>query len=93
MFNVENFNNVTENKHSVFAQYEYTNAHQALNTGVRVKYVEADAGEVSHHMAMMNPAVGQLVNEFNQSDRSQSTTDFDLVIEYKNQINSHTLIS
>ena len=93
MFNVENFNNVTENKHSVFAQYEYTNAHQALNTGVRVKYVEADAGEVSHHMAMMNPAVGQLVNEFNQSDRSQSTTDFDLVIEYKNQINPHTLIS
>ena len=93
MFEVKNFNDVEEAKHSLFVQYHNKATEHGVNFGARVKHISADAGDVSHHMAMMNPAVGDLVNDFNNSDRSQSSIDIDLTFEYKNQLTPHTLLS
>ena len=93
MFEVKNFNNVEESKHSAFIQYQQNGVDSGFNAGVRVKFINADAGEVSHHMAMMNPTVGEMVNNFNQSERDQSSTDVDLTLEYKKQLSATTLLS
>lgn len=82
MFNVVNFNGVEDTKISAFAEWQHSVDQHLIKLGGRIKRIEADADQVSHHMAMMNPTVGMLVNQFNNADRSQSDTNIDLTIDW-----------
>ena len=88
MFRVANFNKVEDDKVSLFTEWQSQMADWQYELGMRVKRIEADAGEVSHHMAMMNPNIGKLVNNFNNADRSVSDTDVDLVARFTNELGS-----
>ncbi|WP_138587513.1 TonB-dependent receptor [Pseudoalteromonas ruthenica] len=92
-FFVENFNNVADDRHSLFT--EYTFSHRKLNTtvGARLKYNVADADKVSSTMAMMMPAVATLQTRFNDADKSVSDTTFDVVINNRYTLNSHSDLS
>ncbi|WP_448211630.1 TonB-dependent receptor [Colwellia sp. MEBiC06753] len=87
MFNVVNFNNVQDEKNSAFVQWQPKFDQHQVMLGARVKYISADADEVNHHMAMMNPMIGRLVNQFNNSDRHQTDTNFDLMANWRYSLN------
>ncbi len=78
MFSIVNFNNVLDERHSVFAQYNLQKEKLTNTFGIRLKHNQADADEISHSMAMMNPHLKMLQDNFNQADRSVSDTTFDL---------------
>lgn len=82
MFNIQNFHDVEDKKHSIYSEWQHKINHHMVSFGARVKHISADAGLVSHHMSMMNPTVGDLVTAFNQSDRSQSDTNADFTIDW-----------
>lgn len=82
MFNVVNFNNVQGKKLSIYGQWQTQLNQTLVKFGLRAKHIAADADEVNHHMAMMNPTVGSLVNQFNQQDRSHSDTNVDFTIDW-----------
>ncbi|MGB0835070.1 MAG: TonB-dependent receptor domain-containing protein [Psychrobium sp.] len=86
MFLIRNFNDVKDQRHSIFAQYSQDSDKFNYTLGARVKFNSSDSGDVSSSMAMMNPHVKTLQTAFNQSDKSTSDTTFDLVA------NSQTVI-
>lgn len=83
MFNVINFNQVEDERHSAYVQWGQRSESRSDTVGVRVKYNRADAGEVAHSMAMMNPAIAGLQNDFNQAERSVSDTTYDVTYHGK----------
>lgn len=83
MFSVINFNQVEDDRHSAYVQWGQRSELRSDTLGVRVKYNRADAGEVSHSMAMMSPAIAGLQNDFNQADRSVSDTTYDVTYHGK----------
>lgn len=93
MFSVVNFNHVKEARHSVFVQY--TPVWQRLSTsiGLRVKYNQADADNVSSSMAMMMPAVNTLQTRFNQADKRVSDTTFDMNLVNRYQLSNTVQIN
>lgn len=80
MFEVLNFNQVQEQRLSAYAQWQ--GDWRGINTqiGTRVKHIQSDAGDVSHHMAMMNAGVANLMNRFNASNREVSETLVDVSV-------------
>lgn len=73
-FNVINFNNIQDQRLSVFAQWQAQLSQLTLDSGLRVKQIFANSGEINHHMTMMNTAIKNLKNQFNQNDRSVRDT-------------------
>lgn len=92
MFNVENFNGVEDARISAFAQWQGQYGDNSYSIGARVKHNQADAGEVSHHMAAANMMIGNLVNGINGADRSVSDTNFDIAANLQTVYNDNTTI-
>ncbi len=89
MFRVVNFNEVEDRRLGFFAEWNKQTNNSEIHTGVRFKKIRADSGLVSHHMAMMNPNIGDLVQRFNNADRSVSDTGIDLVAQLKRGMGTH----
>lgn len=83
MFNVVNFNGVEDNRVSAFVQWQHQMQSTTYSLGARLKRNEANAGMVSHHMAMMNMMVGQLVNGINGTDRSVEDSNYDIAFNLR----------
>lgn len=92
MFNVKNFYDVKDDKLSLYTHLDTKLNTGQLGLGLRVKYNGADAGDVSHHMAMMNPNIKALQMAFNQADKSQSEVNFDLVANWTMAIAQHSQV-
>ncbi len=79
-FEVQAFNNVNRNAFGFFTEW---NGNVAENTnmqlGARYNRVEGSSGDVSHFMAMMNPAINTLQTRFNTADKDNNQDNFDLV--------------
>jgi iron complex outermembrane receptor protein len=89
MFKVENFNNVEDTRISAFAQWQGQYGDNTYSVGARIKHNQADAGEVSHHMAGANMMIGKLVSNINDADRSVSDTNFDLALNMQSVYNEN----
>jgi len=89
-FNVLNFNNVRDQQLSIFAQRQTQLSSLKVDTGLRVKQIYANSGEINHHMAMMNTAIKNLKNQFNQSDRSVRDTLVDFSLNASLPLFTHT---
>ena len=93
MFEIKNFNDVKDARHSIFAEWTPSSGKFSHTVGLRVKSNSADAGEISHSMAMMNPNIKALQDEFNDADRSVSDTTFDLALSSEYQWTNTTAIN
>lgn len=89
MFFVENFNHVEDNRHSLFAEWQAKANKLRHLVGARIKYNQADAGIVSSSMAMMNPHIKALQEQFNNAERSVSDTTVDISYSGKLQHTDH----
>jgi iron complex outermembrane receptor protein len=90
MFYVNNFNDVERDRYSVFADWNGNiNDQWKLHSGARVSRVKTDAGEVDSSMVMMMPMVGTLRDRFNNADRSQEDTLFDLSAVFTYTVNEN----
>ncbi len=80
-FFVTNFNDSERSVLGVFAEADMrlTDVWQ-LEAGVRYNRVEMDSDEVAASMAMMNPAVRTLQDDFNNADRSTTDNNVDWVL-------------
>lgn len=72
MFFINNFNDIERDIATLFAELT-TTYDSGLSTtfGIRPTRVSLNAGEVGSNMAMMNPNVASLVEQFNNSERQQ----------------------
>jgi len=93
MFRVVNFNDVERQVTSAYAQYKIEHQKQNITFGIQPTRVSVDGDEISHHMAMMNPNVGNLVATFNESDRSRDFSWLDVVLGYQRQFNDAWLLN
>jgi len=93
MFNIQNFNNVEDQRNSLFVEWTPSSGNFSHTIGLRLKNNQADAGEVSHSMAMMNPNIKALRDEFNNADRSVSDTTFDLALNSEYQWTQHLALN
>lgn len=75
-FNIHNFNGIERTSESVFGEWQHILNSTQVTAGLRYTQIDANAGEVSHSMAMMNPNVVMLVDTFNNAERE---LDFDFV--------------
>jgi iron complex outermembrane receptor protein len=79
-FFLHNFNDVSRNLYSLYAQWQHNYNREIgfLNwqVGTRISRIKANAQDIDTNMAMMNPNVRALRDQFNQSERAQ---DFSLV--------------
>ena len=88
-FRVEAFNDVKRDAFGFFTEWNGDIAKAwNLQLGARYNRVEAQAGQVSHFMAMMNPAIGTLQNRFNSADRDNNQDNFDLVAKLDHALSS-----
>lgn len=91
MFNINNFNNVEDERLSIFAEYaDHLNTDTQYHVGIRLKQAKADANKVSHHMAMMNENIATLVSEFNAADRSITDNGFDVALSINHTLSDNT---
>jgi iron complex outermembrane receptor protein len=88
-FRVEAFNDVERDVLGFFTEWNGDIA-KSLNMqlGARYNRVEAQSGQVSHFMAMMNPAIGTLQNRFNSADRDNNQDNFNLVAKLDHSLTS-----
>jgi iron complex outermembrane receptor protein len=81
-FTIENFNAVKDKRLGFFLQWQHQFDKLSIDTGARVKFISANSGEVSHYMAMMNPAINNLLTRFNNSDRDVADTTLDFASNF-----------
>lgn len=93
MFEITNFNHIKDQRNSIFAEWTPSNGAFSHTLGLRIKSNHSDANEISHSMAMMNPNIKTLQNEFNNADRSVSDTTFDLALNSEYQWTKSTAIN
>jgi len=93
MFSIQNFNNVEDQRNSLFVEWTPSSGDFSHTIGLRLKNNQADAGKVSHSMAMMNPNIKALRDEFNNADRSVSDTTFDLAFNTEYQWTQHLALN
>lgn len=89
MFFINNFNNVTRDRLSFYAELSQQSLSFDWQVGMRLTEVLADADEVSTNMAMMNPNVASLQNSFNTAQRNQSFNLVDIVSKLNMPIDQH----
>ena len=87
MFLIHNFNDVKDARHSFFTQYANEDEEYSYTLGARIKYNQADSGDVSSSMSMMNPHVMSLQKAFNTQNKKVSETTFDLVANSQTALN------
>ncbi|WP_077284396.1 TonB-dependent receptor plug domain-containing protein [Cognaticolwellia aestuarii] len=85
MFSIVNFNQVKNQRNSAFVEWTPSSGKFSHTLGLRLKDNRADAGKVSSSMAMMNPNIKALRDEFNDADRDVSDTTFDLALNSEYQ--------
>lgn len=85
MFSIDNFNDIEDSRHSAFVEYHLEQRNISNTFGLRIKHNTADAGKVMHSMAMMNPNIAALRNQFNSTNKKVSDTTYDLawIANYK----------
>ncbi len=88
MFRVLNFNQVDDRRLGLFLDYQIGQGDWQHRVGARAKLYQSDAGEVSHHMAAINPMIATLVNEFNQADRQVQQLAGDLMLSSRYQLDT-----
>lgn len=77
---IKNFNGVKRNLKSAFFEFNNTAADFVYGVGARYTQVNTNAGAVSHSMAMMNPAIANLVESFNQTNKDLSYNLLDIAL-------------
>ncbi|MEN8761736.1 MAG: TonB-dependent receptor, partial [Thiogranum sp.] len=88
-FRVEAFNDVKRDAFGFFTEWNGDIAKSwNMQLGARYNRVQAQAGQVSHFMAGMNPAIGRLQNSFNSADRDNNQDNFDLVAKLDHALSS-----
>jgi iron complex outermembrane receptor protein len=88
-FRVEAYNDVERDAFGFFTEWNGDIARGwNMQLGARYNRVESQAGQVSHFMAMMNPAIGTLQNRFNSADRDNDQDNFDLVAKLDHALSS-----
>ncbi len=92
MFLVKNFYAVKDDRFGIYAHLDRELSNSNLSFGLRVKNNSSDAGEVSHHMAMMNANIMALQSEFNQADRSKSELNYDLAVNWTMPLSEHSQV-
>lgn len=90
LLKIDNFNEIKNQRNSIFVEWTPSNDEFSHNLGLRLKDNRADAGEVSHSMAMMNPSIKALRDEFNKAERKVSKVTVDLTFNSEYQF-SQTL--
>ncbi|MBU2971944.1 TonB-dependent receptor [Pseudoalteromonas sp. C2R02] len=92
MFKIINFNQVMDEKNSLYVQWQPQVNNSAYTLGFRAKHNNADADDVISSMAMMNQHVKALQDQFNASDKDVSETTYDIVLNSLNTIdNNHAI--
>jgi len=92
MFKIINFNKVMDEKNSLYVQWQPQVNNSAYTLGFRAKQNHADADDVMSSMAMMNPHVKALQDQFNASDKDVSETTYDIVLNSLNTLdNNHAI--
>jgi iron complex outermembrane receptor protein len=92
MFRVDNFVGVNRDVASLFAEWAISGERGDFEFGLRVKRVEADAGEVgvAGMMGNMGTNVDLLATAFNAADRSRTWDSVDAVLKYRLLVESGT---
>jgi iron complex outermembrane receptor protein len=92
MFRVANFAGVERDLASLFAEWRRAGERTDVELGLRVKRVEAAAGEVgaSGMMGGMGTNVGLLADAFNAADRDLGFDSVDAVLKYRRSSDSGT---
>jgi iron complex outermembrane receptor protein len=93
MFEIQNFNHVKDQRNTFFVEWSPTVGRFSHTFGVRVKSNRADAGKVSHSMAMMNPHIKALQDEFNDAARDVSDTTYDIALNSEYQWLKNTTVN
>lgn len=93
MFNIVNFKDIKDQRNSVFVEWTPSYGEFSHTIGLRLKDNKADAGEVAHSMAMMNPNIAALRDNFNNADRDVSDTTYDLTINSEYQWTQNTTLN
>jgi len=78
MFVINNFDEVEDTRHSIFAQYSQKDTQHSYTLGARLKHNKANSADVFSSMSMMNPNVMSLQSAFNNQDNEVSDTTFDI---------------
>ncbi len=90
MFSVVNFNDVEDDRYGLYGEWKNQFEQTTVQLGLRVKHAQADAGKVNTSMAMMMNNMGalskDLMNDFNDSDRSVSDTNVDFALSTQTQL-------
>ena len=102
MFKVLNFNNVKDNKFSLFVEWQQHIADTQVHIGARLKHNKSNAGLVSSSMATMShstthhqddmPNMGELAHnlqhDFNTQNRKVDDTKIDVVLSTQTQFSA-----
>jgi len=89
MFRVVNFNDVERDLVGIFGEWNGgLTGEWDSEFGLRVNQVRMDAGLVDHHMAGMNVNIGNLRDNFNNADRSETDTNVDWVARFIRPLSS-----
>ena len=90
MFFINNFNEVQRDILTAFSEFNWRDQHgHFVSFGLRPTQVKMDASDVGSNMVMMNPNVAELVDTFNQSDRSLSRQWLDGALQIGKQFNQN----
>jgi iron complex outermembrane receptor protein len=86
MFEVVNFNDVEDNRYGIFSEWQNKFEQTTVQLGVRLKRAQANASNVSSSMAMMNPMMKMLQNNFNNADRKVSDNNVDVALSSETKL-------
>lgn len=92
MFKVLNFSEVEDNRIGAFVEWGIDFEQNHLSVGGRVKMNDADASDVSHHMAGSSAMIAMLMNNFNAAEKAQSDVTMDVAINFNRELNDSTTI-
>ena len=86
MFSVVNFNHVEDNRYGIFTEWQNQFDQTTIQLGVRLKRAEANASDVSSSMAMMNPMMKMLQDNFNNADSDVSDDNVDIALSTETKL-------
>ena len=93
MFRVQNFSDAERDIYGFFTEWKGSRGDWNLEAGVRYNRVDMDSNTVSGNgmpMPMMQMAVNQLANNFNNANRDQNFDNIDIVFKANRPLNDTT---
>ena len=88
-FRVEPYNDIDRDAFGVFAEWDGNIANNwNMQLGGRYTRVESTAGNVSHFMAGMNPAITSLQDSFNSANKDNNQDNVDLMARFDHAYSS-----